>query len=207
MLCKGVPLVDQTDCGEIFVVADGVSDAIRGMNAAQEVCDCVVNFYTAPFFLERNNARLHDLLVAANVEIAGWGLDENGRAQGAAAASVALLYGDQLTVFQVGDTLPLLMRDGSWWKLSDEVSPIRGLQRYFGLHGLVLSSRTWTVHDGDRILLATDGLTRVAQTPHIADIVTDASSPREAAQALADFAARTTPDDVTVLVIEIDLGA
>ena len=205
MLCRGVPLVDQLARGEIFVVADGVSDAVRGMNAAQVVCDRVVDFYRIPVAAGKHVATVHALLMSANAEIAGWGLDENGRAQGAAAASVAFLHGDQLTVFQVGDTLPLLVRDGSWWQLSNEVSPIRGLQRYFGLEGLILSSKTWTVQDGDRILLASDGLTRVAQTPHISGIVADASSPKEAAQALADLAARTTPDDVTVLVIEIEL--
>jgi protein phosphatase len=61
-----------------------------------------------------------------------------------------------------------------------------------------------SLHDGDRVLLCTDGLTEPVDDDTIAAILVRESDPKKAASALVDEALRCGgPDNVTVVIAGI----
>jgi serine/threonine protein phosphatase PrpC len=201
MLVNGIPKVDASGF-QILAVADGVSDALRGMNAAQFVCDRLLDFYSLDASINCK-ATMLDLLTEVNSEVASWGVDERGRPQGAAVASVVLIENMTAHVFQAGDTLPMLIRDEVHFPMSSKVSPSRALRDFYGRKEMVIDVRSWPLCEGDRIVLASDGITGVIPSNIIGKIAIEAEDSRATVIALSQRASRITWDDVTVLALDI----
>lgn len=124
---------------------------------------------------------------------------------GTTAALLTFGDGDEVVVANVGDSMV--------WRLSaDGLEQLTVSDRAFGStivqclgansHGVDPHVRRIEVHDGDRLLLASDGLTDVMGTDSIAAILRD--DPAHAVERLIETTeAAGPPDDVTVVVVDV----
>jgi serine/threonine protein phosphatase PrpC len=210
LLCRPIPLVADSDRGEIFVVCDGVGSAPKGMAAAQEVCDCLVRYYKSPDQIPKAPDGILSLLREANDEIQSWGSMASGsdRSQGACAATIIWIDEHKTVahVFHAGDTSALLIRDGLATALTAPHQSGEGhLINYFGLATLIVEPSRTKIEDGDRLLLLTDGIAKVLYNQHIADIVEgETTRARSLAALLGAARAAGSGDDATALLIDIE---
>ena len=206
LLCRPVPIVVSACRGELFSVCDGVGSAPKGMAAAQAVCDVLVRFYDdhkLPALAET----IQELLVRANDEIAGWGfIPGTDRSEGACAATV--IWIDEANVahiFHAGDTGAILIRDGVARALTSAQHLDGCLSNYFGLSELRLECGKVKLEEGDRLLLFSDGISKVLHNQRLADIAESQTS-RQASVSALIRAARVagSTDDITVLLIDVE---
>jgi serine/threonine protein phosphatase PrpC len=80
------------------------------------------------------------------------------------------------------------------------------IYRNFGLGpALVIETSDLPIEDGDRVLLMTDGITKVFHCLEAADLIRDVADIEDAAFTLAQRSiAKGTIDDVTVMLIEYE---
>ncbi len=126
-------------------------------------------------------------------------------------------------VAHLGDSRAYRLRDGHLTALTRDHSIVRYLvdageiseeqarrhparsqiSRYAGMKGEVLADVCCKeLRDGDRLLLCTDGLTRMLPEPEIGALLTDSPDPPAACRALVEAAkAAGSEDDITALVI------
>lgn len=206
LLCRPVPIVEEENRGEIFAVCDGVGSAPKGMGAAQAVCDVLLKFYIdrqLPPVAET----IRNLLVCANAEISDWGfISGTDRPEGACAATVIWIDEGWLAhIFHAGDTGALLIRDGVAKQLTAAQHFEGNLANYFGLTELCLEFSRHQLNEGDRLLLFSDGISKVIYNQVIADI-TESHASRSASVTALIRAARAagSTDDITVLLIDVE---
>jgi len=208
LLCRPIPLVEKARRGEIYAVCDGVGSAPRGRDAAQEVCDVLVRFYEKSQDLLPTSEVISSLLKQANTEIFSWGIiDGTDRAQGACAATVVWINDNLVaTVFHVGDTRALLIRNGTAQALtSPHNDPAGHLVNYFGLSSLEIETKIIQLELGDRILLLSDGISKSLYNQTIASVVESHSRRPASLEALLRSARSAgSSDDATAVLIDIE---
>lgn len=208
LLCRPIPLVEQAGRGEIYAVCDGVGSAPKGMAAAQEVCNILVRFYENAKMLPASSEAILDLLNQANDEILSWGTIQDAvRSLGACAGTVIWVDKNWVAhVFHAGDTSALLIRDGIVQQLTTVHHSAAGhLTSYFGLDYLQLETKEIQLEEGDRLLLLSDGITKVLYNQQITDLVE--SQPTRPASLSALFKAannKGTRDDATAVLFDTE---
>ncbi|AGX87731.1 PP2C family protein-serine/threonine phosphatase [Candidatus Symbiobacter mobilis] len=203
LLCAPVPLVVQADKGEVLAVCDGVGSAPRGTSAAQEVCDALPAFYRGAASAQA----MHDLLLEASRRIHGWGwIEGTDRPLGACAATVLWVYAGQVHVFHAGDTSALLIRDGQVQALTHAHQSAEGhLVNYIGHAQVEIEVRAFPIEEGDRLVLMSDGITKVMYNQAIAEAVESAGTRKASLVTLMTQAlAKGATDDVTVVLMDIE---
>ena len=208
ILSRDVPLVARAKRGEIFAVFDGIGSAPRGMSAAQEMADCLPGFFREPCPWSASVEGLVDLLMTTNNTICDWGfMPGTDRPLGGCAGSIVWLVNDQMHFFHAGDTTLMLIHDGRGKEITHpHQTPDGAIFRYFGL-GPVLKLDTGSIpiEESDRILLISDGITKVMDLVEIAACVEAHSAIDRAVDALTRQAlARRATDDLTALLVQVE---
>ena len=120
---------------------------------------------------------------------------------------LAMVVDRAVVIGHVGNCRAYLVRDGSAVMLTDDHTPE-------GLPGVVTqalgfgrpcvpSVRTVSWHDGDRLLLCSDGLHRGVDEQAIAELASDGPTAGAVAR-LMDFANRRSHDNIAVAVLDLD---
>jgi serine/threonine protein phosphatase PrpC len=143
----------------------------------------------------------------ANGAIYDWGfMPGTNRPLGGCAGTVAWLHEHLLFVFHAGDTVALLIRDGKSLQLTRIHETNGAIYRYFGLGPqLKIDVDHSPLEDGDRILLLSDGVTKVYHPDETAGVIQEYDDPLRAVSELCGRSrSRGSTDDITVLLIEIE---
>lgn len=207
LLCAPVPLVVAADRGEILAVCDGVGSAPRGMSAAQEICDTLLRFFELSKFDTQDTGAILSLLAAVSQRILDWGMIEGtDRPLGACAVTVIWLNEDRAHVFHAGDTCAVLIRDGAARPLTRAHQDTEGhLLNYFGNPSVHIEEGVYEIEAGDRLLLTSDGISKVLYPQAMADIVESTPTRSTGLVALLGQArARGSGDDMTALLMDIE---
>lgn len=202
------PAVKRRQRGEIFAVFDGIGSAPEGMHSAQHMCDALLNYYAQPDSCPATWEGIRDLLFSANQEIFDWGFMPNSdRPLGGCAGSVIWIYDKKLFVFHAGDTVAVMIRDGKATQLTRLHEMDGAIYRYFGLGpNLEIEVTNHSLHNYDRILLISDGVTKAYHPVQAAAITEEHGDDlKKAAEDLARRArTKGSQDDITVMIVEYD---
>jgi PPM family protein phosphatase len=206
LLPKEVPLIRNAGRGELFGVFDGIGSAPKGMNAAQEMCDRLPDFFRNADY-PCSWEGLNRLLLEANRDINAWGMmPGTDRPLGGCAGTVVWIYGPTLYVFHAGDTCALLMRDGKPRQLTRLHEKDGAIFSYFGLGTyLEIDVEQISWEDSDRILLISDGVTKVFNPLEAGEFVDEFGDIGQAASELVrQSRLKGSIDDITVLLLELE---
>lgn len=211
LLSKDIPLVGRSGRGELFAVLDGIGGAPRGMQAAQAVADCLLEFYRKPDEIPADSNGLNQLLLQTNQAINDWGyMEGTDRPLGGAAGSIAWLHDQKLTLFHAGDTAGILLRQNHPPRLLTGLHEYDGgITRYFGLgRHLEIEIKTLALVEGDLILLVSDGVTKVYSTTEAANLIQEIfDKTGDAGSAVQELVTRSrskkSVDDITAMLIEV----
>ena len=207
LLSETIPLVSKSGRGSLYAVFDGIGGAPEGMRAAQHMADKLLKFYQDPECYPDTAYGLHRLLDEGNRDIHLWGvIDGTDRPLGGCAGTIAWVHGNKLHAFHAGDTVGFLIRAGRAISLTRQHEKNGAIYRYFGLGpNLKIDSCRLTIEEGDRILLFSDGVTKVMHPASAADLVGTSHDIAEATTRLSRLARlRGSPDDITVLTVSIE---
>jgi protein phosphatase len=212
LLTKDISIVGKSGRGELFAVLDGIGGAPRGMQAAQAVADCLLDFYRKPENISADSLGLNELLLQSNQAINDWGcMEGTDRPLGGAAGTIAWIHDQHLTLFHAGDTAGILLRENHPPRLLTGLHEFDGgITRYFGLgRRLELEVKTLPLVDGDLILLVSDGVTKVFSTTEAANLVQEIyDKTGDIGMAAEELVIRSrskkSVDDITAMVIEIE---
>jgi len=211
ILTREAPLVYRHRRGEIFAIFDGISSEKGGMSAAQAMSDRLLSFYKEPDQYSPSAESLQQILLEANNAIYAWGsLSAPSQDKGGCAGTVVWIHGNRLFSLHAGDTVALLLRDEKGEQFTDLHELDNALYRFFGLGPeLELDIKRMELKELDRILMLTDGVTKVIHPREAGSLVTamleEHSDPARAARRLVETArSRGSTDDITVLLIEVD---
>ena len=205
LLSSEIDLVKSASRGEIFAVFDGVSGATRGMAAAQAMADALLKFFEEPQAYAPDTEGLARLIQTANVDVNDWGtMPGSDRPLGAAAGTIVWVHNGEATLFHAGDTEAWLLQSGACTCVADSSRDGKVLVDYFGQgKNLAMKIRTFPFVRGNRLLLFTDGVTKVLNQPTIEGALRSTGLIDRAVRALVEAAERLrAPDDVTALMIE-----
>ena len=207
LLSREIPLVGKQKRGEVFAVFDGIGGAPKGREAAQQMSDCLIRFYEDPSTFSPSPEGFHRLLMEANLAIYDWGMmPGTDRPLGGCAGTVAWLWGQTLNVFHAGDTMAILIRGGEAKQLTKLHEAGKVMFRYFGFGpDLQIDLTQHHLEESDRILLVSDGVTKVYHPIEAAMVVEEHNDISKGAAELARRSrARGSKDDITVLLIEVE---
>jgi len=212
---------------QIAVIADGM-----GGHAAGEVAsEITVNIVREDFAVSGSVEGLHDAIEKANLAIikdAGANPEHFG--MGTTVIAVGVTYDlegvGSPTLFNVGDSRAYQLRDGALRQLSDDHSvaeewvrmgrltaeealthPRRHqLTRALGVEEkLDIDVLSLDIHEGDRILLCSDGLSNELSNEEIARIASAPNSLDDAVMQLIDGAKRAGGNDnISVILLEFE---
>jgi len=207
--------------GHLFVVADGMGGHVAGEQASALAVSTVMDAFYRDASEDRGQA-LVEAIRQANAAIYRQAQHPETAGMGSTVVA-ALILGRDLTIAHVGDSrayrvrgdyIGCLTSDHTWVAeavrmgtiTSDEARshPNRHvLSRVLGSEPEVdVDLSHHRLRSGDRIVLASDGLSGVVSDEEICDIVTG-RSPEAGARLLGELAIRRgSPDDVTVVVID-----
>ena len=207
LLTKDIPVVREQGRGEVYAVFDGIGGAPKGRDAAQAMSDCLIQFYLDADRYPATSEGFLALLMHANTSVYSWGmLPSTDRPLGGCAGTVAWLWGDTLTVFHAGDTMAILIRNSEPTQLTQIHEMGKVMFRYFGFGPLLQIDLTHhQVEESDRILLVSDGVTKVYHPAEAALVVEEYNDISKGAAELARRSkARDSHDDITVMLIELE---
>ncbi len=210
----------------LFAVADGMGGHVGGEVAAQVAVDAL----RVSFARQATVDGLRRAVGDANAAVWREGQEQADlRGMGTTMTAVALVAGadgrDVIALANVGDSRAYVfsggravqvtsdhslaeekVRQGELTEAEAAVHPHRHiLTRALGV-SLDVDVDLWELrlHDGDRILLCSDGLTNEVGTEQIAGTLASTAEPAEAARALVEAAvAHGGNDNVTVLVVDV----
>jgi serine/threonine protein phosphatase PrpC len=208
LLGNKVPLVSRSGRGQLFAVFDGIGGSPKGRDAAQAMCDSLIQFYKIAIEAPIDATRIFSLLATANMEIYNWGFRTGTtRPLGGCAGTIAWFYEDQLWIFHSGDTVGYLIKGDGINPLTREHGEGNYISSYFGQgEKIIIDSFSFPIDEGDILVLATDGVTKVMSSESIAASVNQwiIRSPDMAAQQLCEMALQKgSTDDITAVVVEI----
>ncbi|HEV2754280.1 MAG TPA: Stp1/IreP family PP2C-type Ser/Thr phosphatase [Actinomycetota bacterium] len=207
----------------IYAVADGMGGHIAGDVASATAVDVIAAGAREASSLDGN--ALAELVNRANEAI--WEKARSDPSLRGMGTTCTLLMVDGATAYlaHVGDSRAYLLRDGSLTQLTEDHTLVERMVREGRL-----SAEEAAIHPqrsvitralgvdqnvqvdvlreqltrGDRILLASDGLTSMVGAGDIADVLTSEEDPQAAADRLVEIAnAAGGEDNVTVLVVDV----
>lgn len=208
LLGGAVPAVRDAGRGHLFGVMDGVGGAPQGMRAAQCIADRLTDFFLKPELHAPTREGLAQLFQATNDEIHAWGcIDGSDRPVGAAAATLLWLAPERKAyVFHCGDTMAYRNDGDVLRQVTTDHSAGRALLRYVGMGPAFRADQlVVSAEPGDRFCLVTDGVTKVMSTGEIGAALDEHLDVKRAAEEVVRRArGKRSPDDITVLVVELD---
>ena len=209
MFSKDIPLVRELGRGELFAVFDGIGSAPKGRQAAQEMADTLLDFFLRAERSEPSSEGIERLLLQGNESIYKWGFMEGTEIpQGGCSGTVAWLHEGSLHLLHAGDTSAVLIKNnGSALKLTqDHQLPNGALYRYFGLGPVLqLEKAEYPIEELDKIILLTDGVTKVIHPLEAAEFFKDHDDLPLRAKALVQQAfQKGSIDDITVVAVEVE---
>lgn len=210
--------------GNLFAVADGMGGHEAG-EVASRIC---VETLAAGVKEVRNDLTAEDLqvlMVRADEAIR----DVSGARAGTTLAGVAIVREHQglyWMVFNVGDSRVYRLSEGEFTQVSVDHSEVQELvdrgqitreqaQHHPRRHvitralgtGEALEADFWMlpVHDGDRLMICSDGLTTDVPDPQILQELQDRHTPQDAVDGLIGLALRGGGrDNITVVVVDVE---
>lgn len=207
MLPQTIPLVGQSGRGEIFAVFDGIGSAPEGMRSAQRMADVLIDFYRKPECSENSWQGVYQLLMDANLEISRWGSEKGpGSASGGCAGTVIWIKDDCFYTFHAGDTVALIIRDGTATRITGSHDVGGAVYKYFGLgNQLEIDFEKHELIQGDRLVLLSDGVTSAVDLQEAADVINEYDDSGWGASVLGRLSQlKGSTDDITVMIIDIE---
>jgi protein phosphatase len=196
--------------GALLAIADGVGGHANGREAAEfSVRNLLVDYYATPDTWGAAQA-LDTVLQAANRWLLAHARKSPENAGMATTLTALVLRGARYYVAHVGDTRAYLARDGRLTQLTEdhtwehpELSNV--LRRAIGLDAhLAVDHADGELRQGDRIVLASDGVWATLGDRGIAEALARHRGAEAAAEALVGEAhANGSPDDCTALVADV----
>ncbi len=218
--------------GTLAVVADGVGGQLAGEHASQTAVESIAQYVTQVmkcyYTLDPSEESdfVQQLLLGvelANDAVMSAARDDPERAGMATTLTLAKIMGNRVYVVQVGDSRAYLAHDGSLSQITRDQTLAQDLvdQGVMSVHTAehspyshVLSSAiggralpvvsTLDLHDGDTLLLCTDGLTKHVTNDEILNLILSADSAETCCQDLLSLALeRGGSDNVTAVVCRV----
>ena len=206
----------------LFVVSDGM-----GGHAAGEVASSIaVETIGAQAPAEPDDILLGAAVEAANRAVIKGAEDGRGKPGMGCTATSVLIKGDRMAVAHVGDSRAYLLHDGKLVRVTHDhsfveelvdagqitedearVHPSRSvITRALGSDPEMYADHfTLDVHNGDRVILCSDGLSSMIDDSEIELLAVSSATPQAAADKLVSAALTAGgSDNVTVLVIDIN---
>jgi len=206
LLHRGIPLVERKKRGELLAVFDGIGSTPRAREAAQKMADALTSFYTEPDNNPASIDGIRHLLNKANASINEWGFAPGKNAPaGGCAGTVAWICKNQLRIFHAGDTSAVLIHDGKPEQLTkahqDDADTI---YNYFGISpSMEMDINQFQLEEDDRVLLVSDGVTKVFSIDDASAIIEKYTDLRRAVNELVEQSRqRGSTDDITALLYE-----
>jgi len=210
----------------LLAVADGMGGHLAGDIASQTAISVIRDSLSAaPLDVAGKDAidsRLSELVQSANDMIYGKSLTEPGCYGMGTTLIIGVVSGGKLTVAHVGDSCAYYLRDGILNKITTDHTYVEELVRIgsltrdeaarhpkrniitkvVGCMGRILADLYWVeLAEGDRVLLCTDGLSKMISESEIAEAVMAAGDPNEICAALISKSnSRGGLDNITALV-------
>ncbi len=209
----------------LLILADGM-----GGHAAGDVASSMIVGALAPLDEESVSGEqalrvLEGELREANTQLRA-AMTQDGSLAGMGATTIAMLRsGNKLAMAHIGDSRAYLLREGTFSQITKDHSFVQQLvdeqriteaeAQHHPQRSLVTRVMTGNPDDqpdlsirellpGDRYLLCSDGLTDFVSPDIVAEIVTAATTPEEAADRCIELALRaSTRDNVTVVVADV----
>jgi len=205
----------------LFVVSDGM-----GGHAAGEVASSIaVETIGAQAPAEPDDILLGAAVEAANRAVIRGAEEGRGKPGMGCTASSVLIKGDRMAVAHVGDSRVYLLHEGKLVRITHDhsfveelidagqitedearIHPSRSvITRALGSDPNMYSDHfSLEVHDGDRVILCSDGLSSMIDDQEIELLAVSSATPQAAADKLVSAALTAGgADNVTVLVIDI----
>lgn len=216
--------------GHLYVLADGMGGHQKGEVASAVTIETVNSeYYASVTSLEENNSveaiteALTNAIEKANSQVL------SATEGGGTTVVAAVLYGDTLVAMNVGDSRVYLLRENELRQLSKDHSLVQRLVEV----GKITEEEALThprrnvlyqalgqgsdvdihissekLHDGDVVILCSDGLWGEVTGPEIKEVLQKAASPLAAAKQLIDSAnASGGPDNITAIIIQVSSEA
>jgi protein phosphatase len=200
-------------------VADGMGGHVGGEVASRVALEAAME----------SDGGVVDRVSAANRAVSEAARADAGLRGMGTTLTLARLEGDHLSIGHVGDSRAYLLRDGRLRQLTTdhslvaemvergeisaeeaEIHPYRNvITRALGLDPEVdVDEAETTLHDGDILLLASDGLTGMVEHDRIREILEDEDQPPDAVWSLVDAAnAAGGVDNISVVVVAVQSDA
>src|SRR5262245_52643803 len=215
--------------GHIFLVADGVGGSSAGEKASRMAVDLLPRLLAnIAEDIEMSDEEVFEALRAAfaetNAEIVAEGHDNTRLHKMGTTAVLGLVHVNRLFVASVGDSRAYLIRRNRLQQLTRDHTMAQALVDAGTISAEEASQHKWRnilskslgnqdseclpdvraldLQDGDRIVLATDGLTDVIDDQSISSIVRETANAQLAADTLIEEAEQNDgPDDATCVVL------
>lgn len=208
LLPRVVSLVEKARRGELYGVFDGIGSAPKGMEAAQQMCDLLPDFFRKSELYSPDSKGMEALLLDGNQIVNGWGsMSERNAPLGGCAGTVAWIWEDKVTILHAGDTAAVRIRDGVVQELTrPHQTPDGAIFRYFGLgQNLKIDVTTYPLEEGDWILLLSDGVTKVIHPMEVTKFLGDSGEIGRSVENLVRHSrSLKSSDDITAVLVEID---
>ncbi len=203
----------------LFAVADGMGGHVGGEVASATALEALRAAVLS-------GMPIRDAIDSANdAVLERAAADDSLRGMGTTMTAGTLAAGNTFLIGHVGDSRAYLLRDGDFEQLTDdhslveemvregeltpeqaEVHPRRSVvTRALGIEpGVQIDVVTVELHEGDRLLLCSDGLTGMVRADDIAAILQREPDPQRAADQLVDAANEAGGEDnITALVVDV----
>jgi protein phosphatase len=192
------------ESGCIYIVADGVGGAIKGEQASQFASRSVLYEY-----YQRKDIpipeRLRQAIRNVGNEIFQYARLNNGGAKMATTMVVAVVYGKELFVANVGDSRAYLIRNDTVKQITTDhkVGRNRLTRSVGGEANVQVDLFNVTLQPGDRVMLCSDGFHRYYDGEVILDFL-DQAEPQSCAEFMVHAADKAGgADNISVILIEV----
>jgi serine/threonine protein phosphatase PrpC len=207
VLTRDINLVQKAGRGELFALFDGMgSKGQGGADAAEKMCDSVVDFFRKPDQIPATIESMSKLLMQGNMAIHEWASDTlTGRTRGGCVGTVFWVYEETIHVFHVGDTAAFQVDSEKATRLTSRHCDRQGLiTSFFGM-GPALDPEVQTLEllECDYLVLLSDGIADACLADDIFK-TTHSYEVQHAADELVRLAlSRNARDDLTAMVIDV----
>lgn len=215
--------------GHVFIVADGMGGYRGGAVASSLVVEAIEEYFLDGELLDPQKA-LRESIFTANERIYLRGKQDEELSRMGSTCVLALVKGNRLYLAHVGDSrIYLARKNGALQRLTRDHTVVQHfvdvgllseeeaeghpdshiLSRALGPRAHVepeLRDEPVSLHPGDRVLLCSDGLTKMLAEQEIHTLLTEKSSLQDIADKLVDIANQHGGEDnVTVLAFEFSV--
>ncbi len=210
----------------IAVVADGMGGHNAGEVASKMACDLLLNYCLENWKQQAPEKLLHEAFMKAHQEIIETGNSNSEQKGMGTTATSVIIHRDVCYIGHIGDSRVYLLRNGSLMQLSKDHTlvnqmyesgeitekerdnhPMKNvLLQALGTTPTIqpqISSNGWTISEGDRLFLCSDGVYDVLSEEDIKDLLL-MKQPEFALECLSLAAtSRNVSDNFSALLIDI----